>query len=212
MRYLVVVMILLVGCTSRPSEGYSVGNRLLEERFDTSFAWEQAQMDEISLLVVDGVYEIRSNVNSYVNGFYRNDTFDNVVIDIQTQQVSSEDNNAYGVVCRGSVSQSRVTGYYFLIGGDGTYSIQKGQDDDLHPLVTWAHHGAIHEGEAYNQIRVICVDDYLALYVNDKFVADVRDQTYKTGRIGVVAATAEDTIIQVRFDNLMVYEGILGGN
>lgn len=210
MRYFVVVVILLAGCTTQPQTDYTVGERLLDETFDSASAWEQAAVDGVTIGVVNGMYQITADVNSYVRGFYRTGSFDDVVIDVLTQQISLEDNNAYGVVCRGAMSQEQATGYYFLIGGDGSYSIQKGKDGDLHPLVHWARSDVINQGRSFNQIRVICIEDYLALYVNDRFVADTRDQSYETGRIGLVATTAEDTVIEVRFDDLVVLQGMLG--
>ncbi|PJF21258.1 MAG: hypothetical protein CUN56_12020 [Phototrophicales bacterium] len=209
MRYVMIMVVVLVGCTTRPQCDYTVGERLLEERFDTAFAWEHAAMDGVTLGVVDGMYEMQVEVNSYVRGFYRTGRFDDIVIDIVAQQVSTETNNAFGVVCRGAVSQEQATGYYFMIGGDGSYTIQKGQDGDLKPLVNWARHDAINRGRAFNRLRVICVEDYLALYVNGHFVADVYDQSYKSGRIGLVATTAANTLSEIRFDDVIVFQANL---
>ncbi len=53
------------------------------------------------------------------------------------------------------------------------------------------------------------MDDYLALYANGEFVAEVRDSTYQLGNVGFVVAVAEGGVIDVTFDNLTIREATL---
>jgi len=109
------------------------------------------------------------------------------------------------VVCRASAGEDNASGYYFLIGGDGSYSIRKGRDD-IDALVSWARSDVINRGAGSNTIRAVCMGDYLALYVNGEFIADAHDNTYRGGFVGFVAAAAEGTIVEIAFDNLRIWE------
>jgi len=205
------LIVFLSACGSlprNPQETYELGRLQTTESFDDVLGWDNQSQGAVSVGVEGGVYRIQSNVSSYVRG-YGDDSYDNVVVEVDVVLQSAAQNNAFGVSCRGSFDENSANGYYFLIGGDGTYSIRRGRQGDLEPLVKWAQSNAIRTGSGLNVIRVVCVDDYLALFVNDTFVDDVRDDTYQRGRVGFAVATEDDTPIDVTFDNLQIWEGQL---
>jgi hypothetical protein len=136
------------------------------------------------------------------------DTVADSIIEVQTMQFSAHDNNAYGIICRGALNNS-AAGYYFLIGGDGSYSIRKGQDDDAKALVRWSRTTAINRDSNKNTIKAVCIEDYLALYINDKFVADTHDSAFKSGYPGFVVAVSQGHEIDVTFDDLVIHEAAL---
>lgn len=206
-----LLMAILVACRPDPEVAYGTGDILLRETFSEQvIGWDNRSSGAVRIGVESGAYRLRSNVSSYVRGFYRAETYDNVVIDVQGLQFSDHENNAYGVLCRAETGDDRASGYYFLVGGDGSYSIRKGQHDEINGLVKWGRTDVVNQGEATNRLRVVCVDDYLALYVNDTFLADVRDTTYGSGYIGFAVAVEDGETITVSFDNLTILEGVLG--
>jgi hypothetical protein len=101
-------------------------------------------------------------------------------------------------------------GYLFLIQGAGAYSILRARGRDLQPLVQWTNSAAINQGPVKNHLRAICVGDYLAFWINDKFVADVTDDAYLGGQVGLAASSSDRLGIRVDFDNLQVSEGKQG--
>lgn len=203
-----VLVLLAAACVhTAPQQRYQTGEILLEEDFSTPYNWEARRQGNVSIGVENGVYVMRSDVTQYVRGFH-NQTHDNVVIEVRTRQLSMHENNAYGVICRASRGNN-ASGYYFLIGGDGSYSIRRGRDNDVDGLVSWTKTGAVHTGPSQNVIRAVCIDDYLALYVNGKFVADARDRSYKTGYTGFAAAVSRDGTLEVNFDDLTIWQGSL---
>lgn len=121
-----------------------------------------------------------------------------------TQKVApTNDNNSYGVVCR--FNQKPYGAYFFLISGDGWYAILKIDDGSITPLVNWAASDAINQGDDTNYLRVVCKVSFLALIVNDEFVAAVIDDGLKKGGdIGLVTITYEDEPSEIWFDNLVV--------
>ena len=198
---LLLLILLLVACGGSP-QPYETGEVLLTESFDEAAAWETYVSGEVAFQVVDGAYRTQTGDGGYVWGL--NDAeHDDVVIEVTANQLSSFENNAYGVMCRSDTSNNG-DGYYFLISGDGYYAISKGEGDDVRELVEWTTSPAINQGQASNTIRAVCIDDYLALYVNDEFLADTEDSDYSSGYAGFAAAAFEGGNADISFDNLTI--------
>jgi len=101
-------------------------------------------------------------------------------------------------------------GYLFMVQGNGRYAILRSQGHKITPLVNWASSDVIKMGAAQNRIKAICAGNYLALYVNDKFLADTSDDLYTKGQVGLVGASAGRTGMIVTFDNLTVFQAKSG--
>jgi hypothetical protein len=80
----------------------------------------------------------------------------------------------------------------------------------LTPLVDWASSDAINTGPDKNAIRAVCLGDYLAMYANGQFLAEVTDDTYAEGQVGLGASAATRLGVTVEFDNLIVSEARAG--
>ena len=198
---LVTMILLLVACGG-PSREYEAGEVLLNESFDEAAAWETYVSGEDAFQVVDGEYRTQTGDGGYIWGLNEAE-HDDVVIEVTSTQLSSFANNAYGVMCRADTSNNG-DGYYFLISGDGYYSIAKGEGENVNALVEWTSSSAINEGQASNTIRAVCIDDYLALYVNGDFVVDTEDGDYSSGYAGFAAAAFDGGNTDISFDNLTI--------
>jgi hypothetical protein len=140
---------------------------------------------------------------------YRN--FTDVDIWVNAQQISgpSNDNTGYGVMCRVGYNAGTgdLTGYWFGIGADGYYSIQKFSANEIVILVDWENSGAIREGNGrVNELRVVCQGSTLEFYVNGMKVAETSDNSYSFGDIGLGGASFEADSAEFRFDDLEVYQ------
>ena len=111
-------------------------------------------------------------------------------------------------------------GYAFLISNDGFGAIayaEKGAAErgSLTFIAEWVESSAINEGQAQNTVRAVCLDDYLALYVNGEFVIDVEDDRFPDpGQAAVIAGLFienrdETGEVIVEFDDITVSEGSL---
>lgn len=201
----IALLATLVACSARPNTLYVLGDLLLEEDFDRSSAWEW-YLDpsrSIDMRVQDGVYRAQAGAGTLMwtlNAQMHTD----VVIQVDTQRVSGDVVNAHGLMCRASPS-GNGNGYYFLISADGAYTIRRGAGDQVTALVPWRTSRALNRGQVINRLRIVCIGDYLALYVNGEFVAEARDNRYHTGVAGLAVA-APNSPIEVTFDRVLVWE------
>lgn len=278
--------LLLAACQSRaPLRQVTKGEELAYYNFSMPGSFEEGTYGLASLRVVSGAYriDVQQGDNTLWWGQWGN-TYDNVVIDVDTSQITERNENAFGVMCRvrGSVGQPRAVdpelaaimdttptqesdpvgseaeatgepaaeaqvtaeaesveteaieidaaadstetpeastpessfgegdGYLFLIQGTGSYAIMRARGRDVVPLVNWTTSEHIHVGPGQNHLRVICSGNYLAFYANDQFLADVTDDTYTRGQVGLVASAANRLGVRVEFDNLSISEARAG--
>lgn len=213
----VLAVAVLAGCGSDKADHKAVkGDALLNEAFDQSGTWEEGQYPADSpvsfLAITDGRYQIShraENSSSFVWGVGGTESED-VIIEVETEQLSSDQDNLYGVGCRLSEDSGETTGYMLLISGDGHFGIARLSNRSLDFIQDWKQSGAIKQGQAKNTIRAVCVGDYLALYANGDFLGDVTDNTYHhSGHVGLVAGANRGKDITVTFDNLAVFDGAL---
>ncbi len=214
-------VLLLVSCEKDdPSQTANQGAELFRESFDESGPWEEgtypAEEPTSSLAIVNGRYRIDHESEpgaSFIWGESKtlDDNTQNVIIEVQVEQISTEKDNLYGVLCRlGEDARGNATGYALLISGDGHFGIAELRSNSLAFLLAWHQTDVIRQGASANTIRAVCVEDYLALYVNDTFLGDIKDTMYqRSGPIGLIAGVTEEAAISVTFDDLTVYEGAL---
>ncbi|MCP4415769.1 MAG: hypothetical protein GY805_04055 [Chloroflexi bacterium] len=200
-----LLLSLLAGCANAPTEDVAVQEVLLETSFANVSNWPEKVDDEAGTAVQinDNGYELSSDNASYVWGFSE-ERYEDVVLETAVRQLSSEPNNAYGLVCRSPSSQNG-NGYYFLISGDGLISIRKVERGLSSPIVDWTPHNAVRQGERSNQLRAVCAEEYLAFYVNDQLVAEGEDGRFVGGLVGFAASGSEDGAMQVGFTRLSIH-------
>ncbi|MBZ0301256.1 MAG: hypothetical protein K8J31_16035 [Anaerolineae bacterium] len=135
---------------------------------------------------------------------------EDVLINATVQQTEGLLGNGFGVVCR---ADAQGDGYYFLISSDGEFTISAATPvrDDLFQLIPWQHHSVIRQGVYANDIRAVCAGNYLAMFINDVFVAEVFDDEFTSGQLGLVVGAVGQPAA-VRFDNILVRDAILRGN
>ncbi len=202
----------LISCAAHaaPTETVALGEVLSEVDFSHSYDWEQYSNEEqhVDFHIEDGAYR----AHAWDHGFIwtlNSEAHTNVVIQADTRQLSTYANNAYGLMCRASPTNNG-DGYYFFISGDGNYTIRRGATDMIRGLIKWEPEGVIQQGQAINRIRIVCIDDYLALYVNGEFVAETRDERYQRGFAGISAAVPEGGDVDVLFDDLTIWDAYIG--
>jgi len=189
------------------TEEITADKLLLSVPFDDQTQWETYNGKDNDLKIADGVYHtsLTGNIATFGRS-YKSQT--DTVMQVKATQVSEESNNAYGVMCRTNTN-GNGDGYYFLISGDGSYTISlvKGS---VKTLVKWTESKAINKGQDENELTVVCVKNYLAMYVNDVLVAETTDDTFTKGDQGLsISGFADDANIAVDFDDVRIWSASL---
>jgi len=204
-----LVLLALAACTPRPSQTVTLGALLEQVDFSRGSQWEQysSEAQRVNFRIEDGAYRAEAWDGGFIWALNPHEHTD-VLIQVDTQQLSEYANNAYGVMCRAAPTNNG-TGYYFFISGDGSFTIRRGAADEVHPLIPWTTSAAIQRGQAFNRLRAACVGDYLALWVNDQFVAETRDDYFRRGAAGISAGVPEGGAVDVTFDDLRIWQAAL---
>ncbi len=180
---------------------------LIDAPFDKKTEWETYSDKNVKIGVGDGVYHmtLKGNVSTFgLNNKPQTDT----IIQVHTKQISEATDNAYGVICR-STTNGNGDGYYFLISGDGQYTITKVKGT-VTSLVDWTPSKAINQGQDENDLTVVCVKNYLALYVNDVLLAETTDDTFEQGDPGFsISGFSDKTEVTIDFDDARIWSGSL---
>ncbi|QPC84655.1 hypothetical protein G4Y79_09840 [Phototrophicus methaneseepsis] len=192
---------------SAPQQTIPLGELLLDDTFTLQKGWEARESDWAYMDVINEGYRMWLTRNVYIYGLYR-ESFTDTVMEASTLLMSDNPKTIYGLRCRASEGNP-ANGYYFMLSADGAFSIRYGAGNAIEPLVKWQNHSAIYTDGRINTIRIICAGDYLALYVNNQFVADVTDDRYSRGFFGAALALPEATTLDnpadVVFDNVRVW-------
>jgi len=205
--FIITLCGLFSACQPAPFQGYQTGDVLLQESFDDVNAWETFDQGAMSLAVVDGVYRIDNGPGGFLWGLNQQMHSD-VIIEVQTQQLSEHQDNAYGVMCRAN-PENTGEGYYFLISGDGYWSIGRGNFNEMEALIEWRKHPAIRQGTSANTLRAVCLGNNLIFYVNGSYLGEYFTGTYTEGVAGFAAAANGTGDVSVTFDNVTIWEALL---
>jgi hypothetical protein len=191
------------------SEPVTLGELLLRESFIQKDAWELYDGEDITLAVIDGRYRMQAEQGDFAWGL--NDwSHTDVVIQVETEQLSVEEGSIYGVMCRAD-SRNNGDGYYFAIGGEGFYSIYTFDEGEMTMLVDPTESPVINAGQGENTFTVVCVQDYLAMYLNDELLAEINDSTFTEGLAGFSVFGIDGVPVDVAFDNLSIWEAAPAG-
>lgn len=108
----------------------------------------------------------------------------------------------YGLLYR---YQDASNYYVFAIGGDGYYTVallQAGTQTALRAWQPWPH---VHRGAAGNRLRIHCQGPDCRFYVNGEFTAEVIDDTFLSGDVGLWGQTFSDDALNVVFEDMRVW-------
>lgn len=109
-----------------------------------------------------------------------------------------------------SIEAANGDGYLFLIQGTGSFAIMRSRGRDLTPLVDWTPSDKIKAGLERNELRAVCMGNYLAFYINGEFVGDATDSTFESGQVALLASASTRLGAVIEFDDLTVSAALPG--
>ncbi len=210
---LIGVGLTAVSCDSGPDDCSGEGVLFADDfSGDKECGWTLYNRGGTVASVEDGGLRISSNQPGQIWWTNPEQTFDDTIISVETQQLSGPDNNAYGAICR---YQNETNFYVFLISGDGYYAIgkyQSGNDqitylsgvDEGNPDGGYIRSEMINQGAETNQLRASCIGSELSLAVNGTMMETVTDPTFVTGDVGLGVSTLEQGTAVIEFNDLRV--------
>lgn len=171
---------------------------------DPESGWDRIQDADGINDYHEGGYRIRINkLNTY---FWSNPglNFTDVIIEVDATKYGGPDMNDMGVICRYVNSQNF---YFFTVSSDGYYGISKlvnGEESLIGMQELQFNEMVIKTGNATNHLQVACIGDNLTLSVNGQTLADVKDSSFQSGDVGLIAGTYDQTGVDILFDNFVV--------
>ncbi len=211
---LLIIALLLVGCDSLPlgDTGPDLcdgGGALFADDFsgEQACGWLEYNRGGAVSAMEDGVLKISTSSPGEIWWTNPERSFDDVIINVQTEQLSGPDDNAYGVICRYRDEQNF---YVFLISGDGYYSIGKysGPENRVTYLTAdgqFVPSDLINQGPAVNSIQASCIGNQLSLAVNGEPLITVTDPDFKSGDVGLAVSTLQQGTVEIAFDDMRVF-------
>jgi hypothetical protein len=209
---LLALLVVLAACGRGPDQ-CKTDKALFEDNFnDTACGWDEYQEEGASAAYGTSDYVMTVDKPNTSAVAVPGARFSNVVVEAQVQQTRGSTDNNFGLLCR---YQDLDHFYAFLISTDGYYAIVRvfgGENfkvlsgDGMHLMPSEVIRRDV---GSTNEIRAICQDETLTLYVNGGQLASVVDTQLDTGDIGFIASTYGEAPIQVHFDDLIVLDPAL---
>lgn len=125
-------------------------------------------------------------------------------LEVDVTQIAGPPESSYGILFRVTDGQQF---YRFDITGNGLYIIERHNGDGTWTRLVpeWASASALNQGlNTTNRLRVLASGSSLAFYANDVLLAQVDDNTFTSGMIGLDAGTFGGSNLQVAFDNVTI--------
>lgn len=119
-------------------------------------------------------------------------------------KVNGPDNKNYGIITRIQENNSQNY-YYLLIRSNGYFSMGKHSKENWENKINWKEDNSINQGNGLNRLRIVTEGNLMTGFINDKKVGSFRDNSYKSGNIGVYSGSdKQGSGVAVYFDNIQV--------
>ncbi|WP_292814562.1 family 16 glycoside hydrolase [Nostoc sp. JL23] len=137
----------------------------------------------------------------------KNQIFKDFDFSADVKKVNGTDDSAFGVIARTSKNNKstvRQNFYYLLIKGNGEFAMGKLiASNKWEEKVGWQHSTSIKPGNNINRLRVVCNGKKVIGWINGQRVGIFEDDSYTSGKIGVISLRGSDDGAAVYFDNVI---------
>jgi hypothetical protein len=183
------------------------GQLLFQDDFsNANSGWEIFAEPEASAAYADGEYVLRLNrAPLRAWGLLRGPTLPaDLTFSVTVYPGAGAASGGAGVICRFADDANY---YFFMITSAGEYIIGKRSGGTQTGLSSpkFQPSDAILPGDAPNRLTAACAGNRLSLSVNTLPVAEVTDNDFTGGQVGLVAAASEGEGLEVRFDDVAIY-------
>lgn len=183
-------------------------NIVLADDFkDPSKKWNK---DALVSIKNGGLFHPKTKNNNFKLSIWgdKNQRLKDLDFSVDTKKVNGTDDSGFGIVARTSdtsKSSVRHNFYYLLIKGNGEFSMGKLIDSNKwEDKVGWQHSTSIKQGNNINRLRVVCNGKRVIGWINSQRVGIFEDDSYTSGKIGVISLRSSDGGAAVYFDNVLI--------
>lgn len=147
---------------------------------------------------------IKVNLPKYMYWTVNGGKYSDTRIDVDAVLLDGPPNDNFGVICR---FEDNENFYGFLISHDGYYGIFKMVDGTMVMSSVegdMAYSDSIRQGGVVNHIEALCEGNTLSLTVNEVLLAQIQDDSFTSGQIGLIAGAYDTPGVKILFDNIVV--------
>ncbi len=175
---------------------------LLHDTFDRAggSSLTEDDTDTVSYAFVDGAYAITLKQPNYIVWSPFAGVYDTASAQVDATLDTTKE-NAAGLVFR---YQDEQNFYVFLIASDQSYDLELYKQDKLTTLIDWTESETIKRAGEPNRLRVEMTGDLIRLFVNDRLLDEISDDTFSKGQMALAATTFDKGNATATFDNLVV--------
>lgn len=182
------------------------GSVLYSDDFsDIGSGWYEGSFEDKEYSYEKGEYVIAVNRGEWAAwASWPKERFTDFTLEADVRLVEGPKGTEMGLVFR---LREQGNFYFFLIDGYGQYMVGKDVRGEWQGIAGtgWPTSLHIKTGGATNRLKVVCQGSQIALYVNSHHLTTVSDDSFGEGKIGLIAASVEESEpVKVAFDNLVV--------
>ncbi|MEJ6482864.1 AAA-like domain-containing protein [Nostoc punctiforme UO1] len=137
----------------------------------------------------------------------KNQIFKDFDFSADVKKVNGTDDSAFGIITRTSQNNKSSVGqnfYYLLIKGNGEFAMGKlVASNKWEEKLDWQYSTSIKLGNNINRLRVVCNGKRVIGWINNQRVGIFEDDSYTSGKIGVISLRGSDDGAAVYFDNVI---------
>lgn len=185
--------------------GTSSATVLYSDSFSSAGEWGTDSTEISDKLVEDGQFLIRVKQSGYVSWTVPGQSLEAVRVEATVRNSGTEE-AAFGVLCNFQDNNNfymggiTADGYYAVIRKlNGEYTVLTDASNNL-----WQPSDLVPTGVDTYRIALECHDGFLRLYANETQIAEVQDDNFSSGDIGLFVQTFDAAPAEVRFDDLRV--------
>ncbi len=170
--------------TATPSQ---IPGAILEDDFSDTTIWYAAKEDVFGFEYVDGGYQIYNRILNAAIWSVREIAYTNIIVEADAVRKNGPDDSYFGVVCH--FSDEGANYIALVIGDNGEYGIARMKADAFEFLIKGVDENEIIRrgfGQT-NRISGQCAADKYVLRVNGAQLAEVFDNSFTSGDVGLVA-------------------------
>ena len=135
----------------------------------------------------------------------KNQQFKDIDISNEVTMTNSSPDLSVGIAARVN-GEKNQNFYYLRIQPDGSFAMGKHTKDTWEDKVAWRKNSAIAPGEKVNRLRMVCKDNLIIGFINDKQVGSFEDPDNLSGKVALISHQEKGSNSKVNFSNVLIKE------